>query len=154
MIGEMTPAEIEEFLHRENVARLGCHSDGRTYVVPITFVYEGTSLIGHSAEGRKIWMMRADRHVCVELDRFETPGRWRSVIAWGDYEELSGDDAAAALGTLVTRFKAMITSETALPPPDHGHAHGHGAASADLNRRKAVVFRIRLKEKHGRFERR
>lgn len=150
MIGEMAVGEIEELLHRESVARLGCHADGRTYVVPITFAYDGSALIGHSAEGRKIWMMRANHHVCVEIDRQEASGCWQSVIAWGDYEELSGDAAAAALSTLVARFKALSTSETALPPPDHGHE----AVSADLNRKRAVVFRIRLKEKSGRFERR
>lgn len=154
MIGEMKAGEIEEFLGRESVARLGCHADGRTYVVPITYVYDGSAMIGHSAEGRKIWMMRANRHVCVEIDHLGTQGSWWSVIAWGDYEELSGDDATAALAILVARFKAMITSETALPPPKHGPDDGHHASSADMNRKKAVVFRIRLKEKSGRFERR
>ena len=37
MVGWLSPAEIEELLHTELVAHLGCHADGRTYVVPITY---------------------------------------------------------------------------------------------------------------------
>lgn len=102
-------------LHRETVARLGCHADGRTYVVPMTYAYDGGFLVGHAAEGRKIWMMRANRHVCVEIDRMESPRQWQSVIAWGDYEELSGSVRDAALETLKKRYKAIVASETALP---------------------------------------
>ena len=37
MVGWLSPAEIEDLLHTELVAHLGCHADGRTYVVPITY---------------------------------------------------------------------------------------------------------------------
>jgi nitroimidazol reductase NimA-like FMN-containing flavoprotein (pyridoxamine 5'-phosphate oxidase superfamily) len=146
MIGELSDAEIEGLLKSEIIAQLGCHADGRTYVVPITYAYDGEALIAHSAEGRKIWMMRANRHVCVEVDRLEGPSRWQSVVAWGTFEELAGADAERALETLRARFRSLATSASALPA---GHYHGR-----DLARRKAVVFRIRLTEKSGRFERR
>jgi nitroimidazol reductase NimA-like FMN-containing flavoprotein (pyridoxamine 5'-phosphate oxidase superfamily) len=49
MLGELPSLEIERLLETELVARLGCHGDDRTYVVPITFVYADGALVGHSA---------------------------------------------------------------------------------------------------------
>lgn len=148
MIGDLTPAEIEELLHCETLARIGCHADGRTFVVPITYGYDGKALIAHSAEGRKIWMMRANNHVCVEIEQIKSLGIWRSVIAWGVYEELAGTDAAIALDTLKARFLAAPVSVSALPP------HEPSADATAGEHKKAIVFRIRLTEKTGRFERR
>ena len=147
MIGDLSPQEIDDLLHSETVARLGCHANGRTYVVPITYAYDGANVIGHSAEGRKVWMMRANRYVCLEVDRMYNPANWRSVIAWGEYQELKDGDAAAAIETLVARFRPMMTSVTASP----GHTH---ATPADVGRSKAVIYRIHLTEKSGRYERR
>lgn len=154
MLGEMSPAEIEAFLTSEIVARLGCHSDGRTYVVPITYAYNDGCVIGHSAEGLKIWMMRANRDVCVEVDHMDNPANWTCVIARGRYEELKDDEAQQAMALLKRRFAPLITSATAAPshgteayPPD-------AAGKQEIPRKKAVVYRIRLTEKSGRFERR
>jgi hypothetical protein len=36
MLGSFASAEIEDLLRTEVVARLGCHAEGRTYVVPVT----------------------------------------------------------------------------------------------------------------------
>jgi hypothetical protein len=149
MLGELRPSEIEEVLKSETVARLGCHADGRTYVVPITYAYDGKSMFGHSAEGRKIWMMRANRHVCIEVDRMDDPANWRCVIAWGQFEELKGEAADAALGLLVERFRPLLTSTTASP-----HGTAADGANKDLPRKKAVIYRIQLTEKTGRYERR
>jgi hypothetical protein len=38
---------------------------------------------GHSADGLKITMMRANPHVCFEVDHRENLANWRSVVAWG-----------------------------------------------------------------------
>src|SRR5450759_5847288 len=118
MLGSLSPTEIDELLRTEVVARLGCHSDGRTYVVPITYVYDGESLIGHSAYGLKLRMMRQNPAVCVEVDRLEDLANWRSVIAWGRFEELTGAAASAALVRLRERFRPLMVSETS--QPSHG----------------------------------
>jgi nitroimidazol reductase NimA-like FMN-containing flavoprotein (pyridoxamine 5'-phosphate oxidase superfamily) len=41
MLGELTPEQINAVLFSEVVGRIGCHSEGRTYVVPITYVFDG-----------------------------------------------------------------------------------------------------------------
>ena len=54
MMGSLSSEEIERLLHTEVIARLGCHAEGRTYVVPITYAYDNNSVIGHSSEGLKM----------------------------------------------------------------------------------------------------
>ena len=103
---ELSRAEIDAFLSDQRIARLGCHADGETYVVPVIYGYDGESVVAVTTEGRKIAMLRANPAVCVEVDEYDTDGRgsWRSVIAQGVYEELSGDDVSAALEVLRERF--------------------------------------------------
>ena len=51
-------------------------------------------------------MLRENPRVCVEVDEYDRDGRgsWRSVIAQGVSEELSGDAIEAALALLRERF--------------------------------------------------
>ena len=101
---ELTKDEIDEFLRRRLVGRVGCHAFGRTYVVPLIYVWDGGYVYVQSIEGRKIQMMRANPEVCFEVDEYETSGSWRSVIIEGVFEELEGSAAEAALALLVQRF--------------------------------------------------
>ena len=48
MLGELTEKEIEEVLTTNVVGRIGCSSGQRIYVVPVTYVYDGESVIGHT----------------------------------------------------------------------------------------------------------
>lgn len=149
MIGEMTDREMEAVLRSEIVARLGCHAEGRTYVVPITYAFDGTSLIGHSRLGLKVDMMRQNPFVCVEVDQIEDPGHWRSVIARGRYDELEGEAAIDAMERLVARFESLDLSETSRP--SHGMVE---ALEAGEGWPDAVAYRIHLEEMTGRYERR
>jgi nitroimidazol reductase NimA-like FMN-containing flavoprotein (pyridoxamine 5'-phosphate oxidase superfamily) len=78
-------------------------------------------------------MMRENADVCFEVDRYEGPGRWRSVIARGAYEELEGAEAARARSLLAEKFETVAKGPRAGPdgPPP-------------------VAFRIRVREISGR----
>lgn len=105
MIEELDEREIDVFLRRQVVGRVGCHADGRTYVVPVIYAWDGEAVYVQSIEGRKIEMMRANPEVVFEVDEYESEdGCWRSVILEGVYEELEGTRAEAALALLVQRF--------------------------------------------------
>jgi len=145
MFGEMTASEIETFLESQCTARIGCHAEGQTYVVPISYAYDGAALIGHSVPGRKLRMMRLNPEVCIEIDRMENLGNWQSVIAWGRFEELAGSEAAEARRFLLERFRPLMTTEFGQP------SHGIPARSSADSR--AVFYRVRLHDKTGRFER-
>lgn len=46
MLGELNRAQIDQVLRGELVGRVGCHAGGQTYVVPITYVYDGEYVYG------------------------------------------------------------------------------------------------------------
>jgi nitroimidazol reductase NimA-like FMN-containing flavoprotein (pyridoxamine 5'-phosphate oxidase superfamily) len=148
MLGELAPEHIERILHTETVGRIGCHADGRTYVVPITYAYDGNAIYGHSAEGLKLRMMRANPQVCFEIEQVDDLANWRSVIAWATFEELHGAEAERAMQLLVGRLMPLIASETSRP------LHPSEALRVELGGRNAVAYRLRITEKTGRFEER
>lgn len=141
MLGELDDRQIEEVLHAEVIARLGCISDGQVYVVPVTYVYDGTYVYGHAMDGAKLRAMRAHPQVCVEVEQVDDLSNWRSVIAWGTFEECRGKDWDAGLALLVERIMPLLTVPEGQPPPDHSGL------------RRGSVYRIRLGRKTGRFER-
>jgi nitroimidazol reductase NimA-like FMN-containing flavoprotein (pyridoxamine 5'-phosphate oxidase superfamily) len=148
MRGDLTPEEINAVLYGEAVGRIGCSGDNRPYIVPITYVFDGESVYGHSAEGLKIRMMRANPQVCFQVDQRENLANWRSVIAWGVYEELKGKEAMDALQILVAGLMPVVRRQQARLPHPLSSARETGA----LNRPKTVVFRIRFTQRTGRFE--
>ncbi|MFO7573031.1 MAG: pyridoxamine 5'-phosphate oxidase family protein [Gaiellaceae bacterium] len=136
MIRELSRDEIDEFLRRQVVGRIGCHVDGLTYVVPIIYAYDGECVYVASVEGQKTRMMRERAEVCFETDEYER-GSWQSVIAQGTYEELAGADAERAIELLAERF-GRSGGGTSSP-----RRHGSGASDT-------VCFRVRLRETTGR----
>ncbi|WP_328350376.1 pyridoxamine 5'-phosphate oxidase family protein [Mycobacterium sp. NBC_00419] len=140
MFGELTQPQIEELLSSEVIARIGCLGDGRVYVVPVTYVYDGTYVWGHAMDGAKLRAMRAEPQVCVEVEKVEDLSNWRSVIAWGTFEECQGADWDAGMALLVERIMPLLTFPPHSPPPDLSGL------------RRGSVYRIRLDRKTGRFE--
>ena len=129
------PAEgIEELLRTAIVGRIACcgHGavgDGRPYVVPLAYGYDGTAIYAHSGPGRKLDLMRAEPRVTFEVDEAQASDRWRSVIAEGTFEEI--DDPGERTAAL-----AVIYGPEGVP---------------DLGS-QTVVFRIRLTSRSGRYE--
>ena len=100
------PAEgIEALLRTAIVGRIACcghgrTGDGRPYLVPLAYGYDGESVYAHSGPGRKLDLMRSEPRVTFEVDEAEASDRWRSVIAEGTFEEIKDPrqrDAALAV---------------------------------------------------------
>ena len=53
MVREMSRDECLALLGERFVGRLGCHADGETYVVPISYALDGEKLVGQTSVGRK-----------------------------------------------------------------------------------------------------
>jgi len=132
VIEELDRDEIDAFLRRQVVGRVGCHAGGRTYVVPVIYAWDGECVYVQSIEGRKIEMMRENPEVCFEVDEYRPGGAWRSVILDGVYEELEGSAADDALALLVRRFA------------------GAGRRRTSRSDRTPVAFRIRATAITGR----
>jgi hypothetical protein len=133
---DLSRDEIDEFLRQQRIARLGCHAGGVTYVVPLIYAFEEGAIVAVTTEGRKTAMLRENPRVCVEVDEYDADGKgsWRSVIAHGTYEELTGAAIEPALALMRERF-ARTAGRAAEP-----RALGPGA----------VVLRIALDELSGR----
>ncbi len=145
MLATMSAEEIEQLLLRGTIGRVGCTAEGRIYVVPINYAYDGESVIGHSADGLKIRTMRANPKVCFEVDDIADPGHWSCVVAQGVFEELQGAEDERADALLQARFGPTEASEAALR---HPRIHGVAQPVSRTSR-----FRIRLTEKSGRYAR-
>jgi nitroimidazol reductase NimA-like FMN-containing flavoprotein (pyridoxamine 5'-phosphate oxidase superfamily) len=140
MLGELTGQQIEDLLRTEVIARIGCLSDRGVYVVPVTYVYDNTYVWGHAMDGTKLAAMRAHPQVCVEVEHVDDLSNWRSVIAWGTFEECHGADWDAGLALLVERIMPLLTLPAHQSPPNLSAL------------RRGSVYRIRLDTKTGRFE--
>lgn len=44
MFKNLESKQIEKVISENIIARLGCHADGETYVVPISYAYDGKYL--------------------------------------------------------------------------------------------------------------
>lgn len=148
MLGQLTLKEIEHFLNIQTIGRIGCTVNEQTYIVPITYAYDGTYIYGHSREGLKIRMMRQNPKICFEVDRMHNMANWKSVILQGHYEELLGKKAREAMAFLQKKLSNKMISETS--QPIHGLQHFHQNETSSI---KTVIFRIKIIEKSGRFER-
>jgi uncharacterized protein len=128
--------EIEGFLTEQVVARIGCSDAGSLYVVPVIYAYEAGAAYVLTTDGRKTRAMRARPDVCFETDHYDAAtGTWRSVIAWGRYEELDGEAAESARRLLARHFEARTGRRRESPG-------GDGVPF--------VAFRIVLGERTGR----
>ena len=145
----MTRGDVERLLQEEVVGRIGCSSEGQTYMVPISYAYEDGVVYGHSADGLKIDVMRKNPYVCFEVDRVHNLSNWRSVVAMGRFEELRDADADHAMAILMARLLPLTAANGAHIAPKT-MTRAYRAEEGDL---KAVVFRIVLMDKTGRFER-
>ena len=135
-IGILGPEDIEDVIRGAIVGRIACcghglaGDDGRPYLVPLAYGYDGDAVYAHSGPGRKIALMRTQPLVTFEVDEATAPDRWRSVIAEATYEEI--DEPAARERAL----RLVYPAPTAIP---------------DLPS-TTVVYRLRLTAKSGRCE--
>src|SRR3954471_2128118 len=131
----LPPEEIEELLRTAIVGRIACcgHGavrNGRPYLVPLAYGYDGESIYAHSGPGRKLDLMRAEPRVTFEVDAAEASDRWRSVMAEGTFEEI--DDFVERQRGLRIIYRPPAEIPTLAP--------------------EVVVYRIRLTQRSGRYE--
>src|SRR4051794_24266857 len=89
MIAQLSLNEIETLLYKQMVGRLGCHDKDVIYIVPISYAYDGKDIYCHTYEGKKMEIMRSNPNVCFQVDDMMDMGNWKSVLAWGNFEELT-----------------------------------------------------------------
>lgn len=148
MLGKLEQTQIDQMLYTGAIGRIGCHARGRTYIIPVNYVYDGDNIYGRSITGMKLDMMRVNPEVCFQVDQVKNLSNWKSVIAWGTYQELAGEDAAKALHLLTQRITTLIASGQSL----HEMKRSDALFRESVEQKKITVYRIHLTEKTGRFE--
>jgi nitroimidazol reductase NimA-like FMN-containing flavoprotein (pyridoxamine 5'-phosphate oxidase superfamily) len=124
---------IETLLSTALVGRIACcapdEGDGRPYIVPLAYGYDGEAVYAFSTPGRKIHIMRKQPLISFEVDEAEAEDRWQSVVAEGAYEELSTNDGRELA-------KRVIFKDNPVPKLSEG----------------TIFYRLVLTQKTGRFE--
>jgi nitroimidazol reductase NimA-like FMN-containing flavoprotein (pyridoxamine 5'-phosphate oxidase superfamily) len=153
MVSDLNKSQMLALLHSATIGHLGCYADGRVYVTPICFVYHEGSIYAHSGLGMKTEMMSENPEVCFEVEQVKDIANWQSVITWGMYKPLQGEEADRALGRLVDKLASTLPSGE----DDGPHDGPDGASTRHIltrSSRHGVVFRIEITEMTGRSEKR
>jgi nitroimidazol reductase NimA-like FMN-containing flavoprotein (pyridoxamine 5'-phosphate oxidase superfamily) len=136
---ELGEEESLELLNSAKVGRLGCVANGEPYVVPINYFFEDGFIYSHSLPGRKIEALRVHPRACLQVDAIENDFKWRSAIAYGNFEEIRvPSERRAILTKLLVHFPLLTPVESTM---------AHDASSFD-----SIVFRIRIDRITGAVE--
>lgn len=139
MLRDLSPEVTEYILRNQFVGRIGCAANGQVLVLPVTYLYDGQAIYGHTREGTKISLLRQNPAVCFEVDEMCSPTCWRSVVVQGVYEELVGDDRLYAETRLGPGRVAPLREGPPVELPEEPQ-------------KPTVVYRIRILSKTGRSE--
>jgi nitroimidazol reductase NimA-like FMN-containing flavoprotein (pyridoxamine 5'-phosphate oxidase superfamily) len=147
MFGNLNTIEIEHLLTTGLLGRIGCHANDLTYIVPISYAYDGEYVYAHTHEGLKMSMMRTNPKVCFEVESMPNMANWQTVICWGEFEEvINPADRVYALEKLHDRNLPLLTSATTMLNPEWPFRPN------DMKNIKGLIFRIQLTKKSGRYE--
>jgi len=125
-----------QLLARHQLGRLGCVTEDGPYVVPINYDYSDGSVYSHSLPGVKISALRRDPRACLQVDEIDNDILWRSVLAFGSYEEIvKPTERSETLNRLLQHFPMLTPVESALA--DDGDALG------------VIIFKIRIQRITG-----
>lgn len=130
MITPLSEVEARALLTAGRLGRLGCVYEGGPYVVPVNYVVDGEYIFSHSLQGRKLEALRANPRACLQVDEIFDEYRWRSVIAFGTYEEVTEP------GERDRAVRALHAGFPNLTPVESVPVHD-GQSSV-------VIFRIRI----------
>jgi nitroimidazol reductase NimA-like FMN-containing flavoprotein (pyridoxamine 5'-phosphate oxidase superfamily) len=129
MTRTLSEAEAQTLIASGKIGRLGCVDNGEPYVVPVNYLFEDGSIYSHSLPGRKIDAMRTHSRVCLQVDEIVSEFVWRSVIAFGNFEEIRvPSDRRSILSKLLVRFPLLTPVESVM--------------ARDASAPDTIVFRI------------
>lgn len=147
MLGKLNDSQIDNILNSQAIGRLACTDGNQPYIVPVTFRYDGKHIYGQTNEGMKLDILRKNPNVCFEVDWMTDMRNWQSVLVYGQFEELDEIETEKARKIFFDRMFPLMTSDTV-----HAHEHDVTTTVADSTRIKYLMYRIKIKNITGRFE--
>ena len=91
-VEDIPSAEMHELLMSASFGHLGCAREGRPYVVPMHYAYDGKELYFFTTEGMKTQFMNGNPQVCLQVEEITDSSHWRSVMVIGRAERLTSRD--------------------------------------------------------------
>lgn len=148
MLGKLDEKQMAELLKRQITGRLACHHHNDIYIVPVNYVYKDGHIYAHSAQGKKIDLMRKNPQVCFEVDDIESIFRWQSVIAWGEFEEVTDENEKhQIMQGLIHRIMPFVTHPSG--HPSHGITSDEREVGTKI---ETIIYKIKISKMTGRFE--
>lgn len=140
MIVDLSQEEAQKLLGEKKIARLACVlGNGEPYVVPVNYFFKDGCVYIHSTFGLKVEALRANPKACVQVDEIKSTFNWRSVVAFGEFEEITGEkERAEILQEFLNHFQNLTPVESM----------NHSRVKSE----ETVLFRIRLGFVTGRAE--
>jgi len=122
-VEDMSPAEMHALLQRQSFGHLGCANDGRPYVVPMNYAYDGKELYFFTTEGMKTQFIATNPKVCLQVEEVTDSTHWRSVMVIGQAERLTDSDEMERGMKLITeRNPALLPAISATQLDTWGRA--------------------------------
>jgi nitroimidazol reductase NimA-like FMN-containing flavoprotein (pyridoxamine 5'-phosphate oxidase superfamily) len=108
-VEDMSPGEMHALLQRESFGHLGCARDGRPYVVPMHYAYDGKDLYFFTTQGMKTRFIQANPQVCLQVEEVIDSTSWRSVMVVGRAHELTLADEMRQAMKLITERNPSLS---------------------------------------------
>ncbi len=140
--------ECIKLLEENYIGYLAYISGNQPYTLPITYYYdeESHSIISYAAEGHKISAMRKNTSVSLAVNEITSVADWKSVLAFGTFQELDGSNAKYMLHQFSDGIKKII------PGGSTDKAQFISDFSAKIySTGTPIVFRINIKELTGKI---
>lgn len=122
-VEDMPPAEMHSLLRNANFGHLACSFNGRPYVVPMHYAYDGKELYFFTTEGMKTQFMNDNPEVCLQVEDVSDSSHWRSVMVIGRAERLSeGKETERAMQQITERNPTLTPAISATQTDAIGRA--------------------------------
>lgn len=108
-VEDMAPAEMHALLERASFGHLGCAREGRPYVVPMNYAYDGKDLYFFTTKGMKTQFIEANPVVCLQVEELADSSHWRSVMVIGRAARLTKSEDLQRAMQLITERNPTLT---------------------------------------------
>lgn len=108
-VEDMTSAEMHSLLQTVGFGHLGCSQNGRPYVVPMHYAYDGKELFFFTTDGMKTQFMKGNPEVCLQVEEVRDSSHWQSVMVIGRAERLIEREETERAMQLITERNPSLT---------------------------------------------
>jgi len=108
-VEDMSANEMHALLQREGFGHLGCARDGRPYVVPMHYAYDGKELYFFTTQGMKTQYIDTNPQVCFQVEEITGRTHWRSVMVIGRATEITSDEEMQRAMKFITERNPSLT---------------------------------------------